>query len=223
MLNMSGTPPHSPPRSPSAATAAPSKDIANLLTLFGQLSTAMAAQAEASARTLAEAEHRFTADPTPRTTVTSGMIAASAPFAVFGGDPVTTRTINDLQTVGRKVISRMERASIIDRDLLDKISKKIRRAIAPGFQYIDINKLLESATGSAIVQPIQLLQDLYIELNNSLAETCHSVSSIQYQSYTPGHTTASLSETHKINRAPTNNNDSVMLQKRSYDYNCRLS
>jgi hypothetical protein len=43
----------------------------------------------------------------------------------------------------------MERASIIDRDQLDKISKKIRRAIAPGFQYIDINKLLESATGSA--------------------------------------------------------------------------
>jgi hypothetical protein len=65
----------------------------------------------------------------------------------------------------------MERASIIDRDQLDKISKKIRRAIAPGFQYININKLLESATGSAIVQPIQLLQDLYIELNNSLAET----------------------------------------------------
>jgi hypothetical protein len=31
--------------------------------------------------------------------------------------------------------------------------------------------LLELATGSAIVQPIQLLQDLYIELNNSLAET----------------------------------------------------
>jgi hypothetical protein len=65
----------------------------------------------------------------------------------------------------------MERATITDRDQLDKISKKIRRAITPGFQYIDINKLLESATGSAIVQPIQLLQDLYIELNNSLAET----------------------------------------------------
>jgi hypothetical protein len=65
----------------------------------------------------------------------------------------------------------MERASIIDSDQLDKISKKIHRAIAPGFQYIDINKLLESATGSAIVQPIQLLQDLYILLNNSLAET----------------------------------------------------
>jgi hypothetical protein len=65
----------------------------------------------------------------------------------------------------------MERASIIDRDQLDKISKKICRAIAPGFLYIDINKLLESATGSAIVQPIQLLQDLYIELNNSLVKT----------------------------------------------------
>jgi hypothetical protein len=65
----------------------------------------------------------------------------------------------------------MERATIVDRDQLEKISKKIRRAIAPGFLYIDINKLLESATGSAIVQPIQLLQDLYIELNNSLAET----------------------------------------------------
>jgi hypothetical protein len=64
----------------------------------------------------------------------------------------------------------MERASIIDRDQLDKISKKIRRAIAPGFQYIDINKLLELATGSAIIQPIQLLQDLYIVLNNSLAK-----------------------------------------------------
>jgi hypothetical protein len=51
------------------------------------------------------------------------------------------------------------------------ISKKICRAISPVFQYIDINKLLESATGSAIVQPIQLLQDLYIKLNNSLAET----------------------------------------------------
>jgi hypothetical protein len=99
------------------------------------------------------------------------MIAASAPFAIFGGVPVTTRTINDIQTVGRTVISRMERASIIDRDQLDKISKKICRAITPGFLYIDINKLLESATGSAIVQPIQLLQDLYIELNNSLAET----------------------------------------------------
>jgi hypothetical protein len=82
-----------------------------------------------------------------------------------------TRTINDIQTVGRMVTSRMERASIIDRDQLDKISKKIRRAIAPGFQYIDINKLLESATGSALIQPIQLLQDLYIDLNNCLAKT----------------------------------------------------
>jgi hypothetical protein len=81
---------------------------------------------------------------------------------------VPTRTINDLQTVGRTLISRLERASIINRDQLDKISKKILRAIAPGFLYIDIN---ESATRSAIVQPIQLLQDLYIELNNSLAET----------------------------------------------------
>jgi hypothetical protein len=53
--------------------------------------------------------------------------------------------------------------------------------------------------------------------------TCHSVSSIQYQSYTPGYTTASLSETHKINRAPTKNNDSVTPQRRSNDYNCRLS
>jgi hypothetical protein len=53
--------------------------------------------------------------------------------------------------------------------------------------------------------------------------TCHSVSSIQYQSYTPGYTTASLSETHKINHAPTKNNDAVTPQMRSYDYNCRLS
>jgi hypothetical protein len=52
---------------------------------------------------------------------------------------------------------------------------------------------------------------------------CHSVSSIQYQSYTPGNTTASLSETHKINRAPTKNNDSVTPQRCSNDYNCRLS
>jgi hypothetical protein len=139
--------------------AATSEDIANLLTSLAQLSNAMSAQAEASARTLVEAERRFTAAPTPRATVATGLIAASSPFAVFGGVPVTTRTINDLQTVGRTVISRMERSTIIDRDQLDKISKKIHRAIAPGFQYIDINKLLESATGSAIVQPIQLLQD----------------------------------------------------------------
>jgi uncharacterized membrane protein YgcG len=154
---------HDPPPPP----AATSEDIVALLASLGQLSTAMAAQAEASARTLAEAERQRTADPTAPTTVVSGMIAASSPFAVFGGVPVTT---NDIQTVGRTVISHMERASIIDRDQLDKISKKIRRAFAPGFQYIDINKLLESAAGSAIVQPIQLLQDLYIELNNSLAE-----------------------------------------------------
>jgi hypothetical protein len=134
-------------------------------------SEATARQTETSARTLEEAERRFAAMPTPRATVGTGMIAASAPFAVFGGVPVTTRTINDIQTVGRTVISCMERATITDRDQLDKISKKIRRAISPGFLYIDINKLLESATGSAIVQPIQLLQDLYIELNNSLAET----------------------------------------------------
>jgi uncharacterized membrane protein YgcG len=135
-------------------------------------SEANARQADASARTLEEAERQRLAGldtPTPRPTVTP--IAATAPFAVFGGVPVTTRTINNIQTVGRTVISRMERATIIDRDQLEKISKKIRRAISPGFLYIDINKLLESATGSAIVQPIQLLQDLYIELNNSLAET----------------------------------------------------
>jgi hypothetical protein len=164
---MSGTPPPPP-----AATAATSEDIANLLASIGQLSTAMAAQTTASTRALAEAERRFAAtDPTSRAAVTPGMITASAPFAVFGGVPVRTRTINDIQTVGRTVISRVERATIIDRDQLEKISKKIRRAITPGFLYIDINKLLESATGSAIVQPIQLLQDLYIELNNSLAET----------------------------------------------------
>jgi uncharacterized membrane protein YgcG len=155
----------------SVPPAATSKDIANLLASLGQLSNAMAAQATASARTLAEAERRFVAEPTTRTAVTPGMIAASAPFAVFGRVPVTTRTINDIQTVRQTVISRMERASTINRDQLDKISNKIRRVITPGFLYIDINKLLESTTGSAIVQPIQLLQDLYIELNNSLAET----------------------------------------------------
>jgi hypothetical protein len=52
---------------------------------------------------------------------------------------------------------------------------------------------------------------------------CHSVSSIQYQSYTPGYTTASLSHTHNINRAPTKNNESVTPQRRPFDYNCRLS
>jgi hypothetical protein len=36
---------------------------------------------------------------------------------------------------------------------------------------------------------------------------CHSVSSIQYQSCTPGYTTASLSQTHKINRAQTKTKD----------------
>jgi hypothetical protein len=177
---MSGNDPQPPagpsPRGP--ARLATTADITNLLEQFGALAAAVTAQSEAiarqteaSARTLAEAERQHLADPTPRTTVVSGMIATSAPFAVFGRVPVTNRTINDIQTVGRTVISRMERASIIDRDQLDKISKKICRAIAPGFQYIDINKLLESATGSAIVQPIQLLQDLYIKLNNSLAET----------------------------------------------------
>jgi hypothetical protein len=151
--------------------AATSKDIANLLASLAQFTTAMAAQTETSTRVLTEAERRFTTDPASRAAVTPGIIAASAPFAVFGGVPVTTRTINDIQTVGRTVISRMERATIIDRDQVEKISKKICRAISPGFQYIDINKLLESSTGSVIVQPIQLLQDLYIELNNSLAET----------------------------------------------------
>jgi uncharacterized membrane protein YgcG len=148
-----------------------------ILEQFGALAAAMTAQSEATARqteastrALEEVERRFTAtDPASCTTVPP--IAASAPFAVFGGVPVTTRTINNIQTVGRTVISRMERATISDRDQLEKISKKICRAITPGFQYININKLLESATGSAIIQPIQLLQDLYIKLNNSLAET----------------------------------------------------
>jgi hypothetical protein len=158
---MVDTPPQSPPDSPTGAPAVTSADIASLLASLGQLSTAMAAQTTASTAALAEAERRFAAtDPTACATVTTGMIAASAPFAVFGGVPVTTRTINDIQTVGRTVISRMERATITDRDQLEKISKKIRRAITPGFLYIDINKLLESATGSAIVQPIKLLQDL---------------------------------------------------------------
>jgi hypothetical protein len=153
-------------------------DITNLLEHLRALAVAMTAQSEATARqtetstrVLTEAERRFTVDPTARPAVAPGMIGASAPFAVFGGVPVTTRTINDIQTVDQMVISRMERATIIDRDQLEKISKKIRRAITPGFQYIDINKLLESATGSAIVQPIKLLQDLYIKLNNSLAKT----------------------------------------------------
>jgi hypothetical protein len=155
---MVNTPPRTPPDSPTGAPAVTSADITNLLASLGQLSTAMAAQTTASTAALAEAERRFAAtDPTARAAVTTGIIAASAPFAVFGGVPITTRTINDIQTVGRTVISCMERATIIDRDKLEKISKKIRRAITPGFQYIDINKLLESATGSAIVQPIQLL------------------------------------------------------------------
>jgi hypothetical protein len=167
---MVNTPPLTPPGSPAGGPAVTSTDIANLIATMAKMSTAMAAQSTASTAVLQEAERRFAAtEPTARSAVTP--IAATAPFAIFGGVPVTTRTINDIQTVGRTVISRMERATIIDRDQLEKISKKIRRAIAPGFLYIDINKLLESATGSAIVQPIQLLQDLYIELNNSLAET----------------------------------------------------
>jgi hypothetical protein len=148
-------PPGPSPRGPAPACLATTADIANLLEQFGALAAAMTAQSEAtarqtetSARTLEEAERRFAALPTLRATVGTGMIAASAPFAVFGGVPVTTRTINDNQMVGWTVISCMERATIIDRDQLDKISKKIRRAITPGFQYIDINKLLESATGS---------------------------------------------------------------------------
>jgi hypothetical protein len=42
--------------------------------------------------------------------------------------------------------------------------------------------------------------------------SCHSVSSIQYQSYTPGYITARLSQMHKINHAMTNTKDSVTLQ-----------
>jgi hypothetical protein len=105
----------------------------------------MTAQAEASERTLAEATHLLeTRDKVVHATAAAATVAAtSALFAIFGGVLVTTRTINDLQTVGRTAISRLERASIVDRDQLDKISKKIRRAIAPGFLYIDINKLLE--------------------------------------------------------------------------------
>jgi hypothetical protein len=118
---MSDPPPPAGPSPRGPARLATTADITNLLEQFGALVAAMTAQSEAtarqteaSARTLAEAERQRLADPTPRTTVTSGMIAASAPFAVFGRVPVTTRTINDIQTVGRTVISRMERASIIN-------------------------------------------------------------------------------------------------------------
>jgi hypothetical protein len=144
-----------------------------LSTTMTAQATSISAQATAAERQLAEATRlRETRDETACATAAAATVAStSVPLAVFSGIPVTTRTINHLQTVGRTVISRMERASIVDRDQLDKISKKIRRAIAPGFLYIDINKLLESATRSAIIQPIQLLQDLYIELNNSLAKT----------------------------------------------------
>jgi hypothetical protein len=65
------------------------------------------------------------------------------------------------------VILRFERAVIIDKEQLDKITEKIHRPISPGFTFIDINKLLESATRNAIIRPIQPLQDLDIELNNS--------------------------------------------------------
>jgi hypothetical protein len=58
---------------------------------------------------------------------------------------------------------------------------------------------------------------LRMNVQKTKSMTCHSVSSIQYQPYTPGYTTASLSQ------MPTKNNDSVTLQKCSYDYNCRLS
>jgi hypothetical protein len=130
----------------------------------------MTAQAAAPERTLAE-ETRLseTRAEVACATAAVGMVTAT-PLSVFSGVPVTTRTIDDLQTVGRTVISHLKRAFNIDQDQLDKISKKICRAIAPGSLYMDINKLLESATGSTIVQPIQLLQDIYIELNNSWAE-----------------------------------------------------
>jgi hypothetical protein len=154
--------------------------MAQLFETLGQLTTAMTAQVTsiseqvtAAERTLAEATRlRETQEDAALTTAAAGTIAAAAtPLSVFSGVLVTTRTINDLQMVSCMVISRIKRASIVDRDQLDKISKKICRAIAPGFLYIDINKLLELATGSAIIQPIQLLQDLYIKLSTSLAET----------------------------------------------------
>jgi hypothetical protein len=68
------------------------------------------------------------------------------------------------------------RSSLIWRELRSSTetswTRSLRRFVERSHQAsCDINKLLESATGSAIIQPIQLLQDLYIELNNSLAET----------------------------------------------------
>jgi hypothetical protein len=159
-------------------------DIAQLVETMGQLATAMTAQAPsillqatAAERTLAEATRLHqTRDETARAAAAAGTIAPT-PLSVFSRVPVTTRTINDLQTVGRMVVSCMERASTVDRDQLDKISKKICQAIAPGFLYIDINKLLELATGSTIVQPIQLLQDLYIDLNTVLPKRSPTKSS----------------------------------------------
>jgi hypothetical protein len=109
-------------------------DMAQLFEMLGQLTNAMT-------------RLRETREEPARTAAAAGAVAATAaPFAVVSGVPVTTRTINDLQTIGCTVISHLERASIIDRDQLDKISKKICRAIAPGFVYINVNKLLESAT-----------------------------------------------------------------------------
>jgi hypothetical protein len=68
---MSGNNPPPPPlRTPSPRAPCPvtTSEVAQLLKRLGQLSTAMAAQAEASVRTLVEAERQRTADPTARTT-----------------------------------------------------------------------------------------------------------------------------------------------------------
>jgi formyltetrahydrofolate synthetase len=82
--------------------------------------------------------------------------------------------------------------------------------------------MLLTAGGSAGHVGRTIFQADVIQFRQRFNEKCHSVSSIQYQSYTPSYTTASLSEMHKINRAPTKNKDSVTLQKCSYGYNCRL-
>jgi hypothetical protein len=105
-------------------------DVDRLITMVGNLASANITQGTMSERNLAEATHlRKTQDKATRMAAAAAtIVAAATPLSVFSGAPVTTRTIDDLQMVGCTVIPCLERALIVDKDQLDKISKKIHCA-----------------------------------------------------------------------------------------------
>jgi hypothetical protein len=115
----------------------------------------------------------FIASRRAEAAVAAPAAADAAPVVPIYGPAVPGQNLDNAAVAnqGLLVYSRQNRIGVTDQEVHDKIARKIRKGISPGYKLMDIGMILENAQGSQAILPVQQFSELNHALSNSLQET----------------------------------------------------